>query len=187
MGVFDKYTSTIKRIDPIKYTGTVSRVQGLLIESSGPVSVVGELCQIAIQSRKQAIWAEVVGLRGKTVQLMPYDEMEGIEVGCPVIAMGEPLMAPVSDKLLGRVLNGMGRPVDRKGEMSPLLLKGEIIGYWLRTKYGVRPLAVHGAWRTTPETAAVVLATTGRARTPEPIRLARQLARAERASARWDW
>ena len=79
-------------------------------------------------------------------------------------------------------------PADRKGAMSPLLLKGEVVGYWLRTQYGARPLAVHAAWRTTPETAAaVVLATTGLVRTPEPIRLARKLARAERASARWDW
>lgn len=118
MGIFDKYTSTIKRLDPIKYTGTVCRVQGLLIESNGPVSVVGELCQIVITSRKQTIWAEVVGLKGKLVQLMPYDEMEGIEVGCPVIAMGEALMAPVSEKLLGRVLNGMGRPIDEKGDVG---------------------------------------------------------------------
>ena len=122
MGVFDKYTSALDSIDPIKHTGTVSRVQGLLIESQGPLAVVGELCQIIIPSQGRAIWAEVVGLRGRTVQLMPYDEMEGIEVGCSVIAMGDSLMVPVSDKLLGRVLNAMGKPIDEKGDIgSPVL------------------------------------------------------------------
>ena len=48
MGVFDKYTSVLNRIDPIKYTGVIQKVQGLLIESHGPVAVVGELCQIIV-------------------------------------------------------------------------------------------------------------------------------------------
>jgi len=118
MGVFDKYTAVLKRIDPIKYTGTVEKVQGLLIESQGPVAVVGELCQIVVPKAGRVVWAEVVGLRGKTVQLMTYDEMEGIEVGCIVIATGETLAVPVSDKLLGRVLDAMGRPMDGKGDVG---------------------------------------------------------------------
>ena len=67
--------------------------------------------------------------------------------------------------------------------MSPLMLEGEVVGYWLRTRQGAHPLVVHSAWRTTPEAAAwVVLASTQQARTPEPSRLARQAARAARAS-----
>ncbi|HUV06410.1 MAG TPA: FliI/YscN family ATPase [Spirochaetia bacterium] len=118
MGVFDKYTSILNRIDPIKYTGVVDKVQGLLIESYGPVAVVGELCQIIVPKGSGIVWAEVVGLRGKTVQLMPYDEMEGIEVGCSVIAMGEHLSIPVSGKVLGRVLDAMGKPMDGKGDIG---------------------------------------------------------------------
>jgi len=73
-------------------------------------------------------------------------------------------------------------PPDERGARTPLLLGGEIVGYWLRTRAGTRPLAVHGAWRTTPETAAaVVLACTGRTRTPDPLRAARTLARTARA------
>ncbi len=64
------------------------------------------------------VWAEVVGLRGSTVQLMPYDEMEGIEIGNLVIAMGEQLRVPVSDKLLGRTLDSMGKPIDGKGDVG---------------------------------------------------------------------
>lgn len=74
-------------------------------------------------------------------------------------------------------------PDDETGSASPLMLHGQLVGYWVRTRRGTRPLAVHAAWRTSPETAAeVVLATTARARTPEPLRLSRQLARIARAS-----
>jgi deoxyribonuclease V len=73
-------------------------------------------------------------------------------------------------------------PPDELAARSPLVLDGELVGYWLRTRPGTRPLAVHAAWRTTPETAtAVVLASTRWARTPEPLRVARTLARRARS------
>jgi deoxyribonuclease V len=75
-------------------------------------------------------------------------------------------------------------PADEPGAASPLLIEGELVGHWLRTREGTRPLAVHAAWRTDPQTAlAVARAATRRARTPEPLRLARQAARAARARA----
>ncbi len=118
MGIFDKYASALSRIDPIKYTGAVQRVQGLVIECLGPRAVVGELCQITIPASGRMVWGEVVGLRDRMVQVMPYDEMEGIEVGCRVAAMGEGLSVPVSEKLLGRVLDAMGRPIDDRGDIG---------------------------------------------------------------------
>ena len=73
-------------------------------------------------------------------------------------------------------------PPDEPGARAPLLLGGEFVGYWVRTKRGRRPLAVHAAWRTDPKTAAdVVLTASGRARTPEPLRHARRAARTARA------
>jgi deoxyribonuclease V len=72
-------------------------------------------------------------------------------------------------------------PTDVRGASSPLLLEGEPVGAWLRTRRGARPLAVHPAWRTTTDVAVhVVLATLGRYRTPEPLRRARHLARLAR-------
>lgn len=72
-------------------------------------------------------------------------------------------------------------PPDERGAEAPLVLEGELVGYWLRTKRGVRPLAVHSAWRTDPDTAAaIVLAAVRRARTPEPLRVARRAARTAR-------
>jgi len=73
-------------------------------------------------------------------------------------------------------------PAEAAGSIAPLRIREEIVGYWLRVKPSKPPLAIHGAWRTSPETAAaIVMASIGRWRTPEPLRLARQAARAARA------
>ena len=75
-------------------------------------------------------------------------------------------------------------PDDVRGAWSPLLLDGEPVGAWLRTRRGARPVAVHAAWQTDVDAAvATVLAALGRHRTPEPLRRARRLARLARGSA----
>jgi deoxyribonuclease V len=83
-----------------------------------------------------------------------------------------------------RALLAVGEwPPDERGACRPLVLAGEPVGNWLRTRPGTRPLAVHAAWRTDPETAVrVALAATRGARTPEPLRCARRAARSARAS-----
>jgi deoxyribonuclease V len=74
-------------------------------------------------------------------------------------------------------------PPDEAGARAPLALGDEPVGYWLRTRAGTRPLAVHAAWRTDPEGAVqVVLRSLLGSRTPEPLRLARTLARRARAA-----
>jgi flagellum-specific ATP synthase len=120
--IFDKYIETTERVDPIKCVGRIFRVQGLLIESRGPQAVIGEICRIEAPKGRGVIRAEVVGLRNETVQLMAYEESDGIEVGNRVIASGNRLEVPVSRKLLGRVLNAFGEPADGRGEVeSPVL------------------------------------------------------------------
>jgi len=75
-------------------------------------------------------------------------------------------------------------PEDEHGARSPLRLGGELVGYWLRTRVGTRPLVIHGAWRTEPEAAVeVVLASVRAQRTPEPLRRARRAARTARAAS----
>ncbi|MDQ3875780.1 MAG: endonuclease V [Actinomycetota bacterium] len=75
-------------------------------------------------------------------------------------------------------------PRDEPGERSPLTIGTDLVGYWLQTRHGTRPLAVHAAWRTDAETAVeVVLGALRGARTPEPLREARRLARSARAAA----
>lgn len=74
-----------------------------------------------------------------------------------------------------------GWPADVFGAVAPLRLDGELVGYWVRTRPGAKPVAVHAAWRTSPDDAVeVVLAATRRARTPLPLRRARQRARRAR-------
>ena len=74
-------------------------------------------------------------------------------------------------------------PPDERGAMSPLLLDDELAGYWLRTRPGTRPLAVHAGWRTDPDIAIDVVLSTSRLRTPEPLRRARRRAREAKAAS----
>jgi flagellum-specific ATP synthase len=113
--LIEKYLAAAEETDPIKSVGHISRVQGLLIESRGPAAVIGEVCRIESPRGRGLIRAEVVGLREDTVQLMAYDETGGIEIGNRVVASGRPLEIPVSEKLLGRVLDARGNPADGKG------------------------------------------------------------------------
>ena len=115
MKMFEKYNMILTRTDPIKYTGVVTRVMGLLIESNGPQVVLGEVCQILIPGASEPVKAEVVGFRDNTVQLMPYDEIDGIEPGCVVVASGKTLEIPVSKRMLGRVIDSLGQPYDELG------------------------------------------------------------------------
>lgn len=119
-GMFEKYEEVLESLDPIKYTGTVRRVTGLLIESHGPQAEVGEICQVFVGDDERVVWAEVIGFSGENVQLMAFDEMGGIEAGCTVVAMGHPLSVAVSKRLLGRVINSMGSPIDGKGTVGSL-------------------------------------------------------------------
>ena len=120
--VFEKYRQTTDRIDTIKCVGRVAKVQGLLIESKGPAAIIGEMCRIEAPKGRGIVQAEVVGLRDDVVQLMAFEETDGIEIGNRVIATGSRLEVAVSKKLLGRVLDAQGRPIDDKGEIeSPVL------------------------------------------------------------------
>jgi flagellum-specific ATP synthase len=120
--IFEKYLETAERTDTIKCTGRVSKVHGLLIESRGPQAVIGEICRIEAPRGRGLIQAEVVGLRDEIVQLMAFEETGGLEVGSRVIASGSRLEVPVSVKLLGRVLDALGNPVDGKGDIESVFL-----------------------------------------------------------------
>ncbi|MGL4981660.1 MAG: FliI/YscN family ATPase [Treponemataceae bacterium] len=117
LNILTKYTDRIEDAETILYTGRVTAVQGMLIESCGPQAVIGEMCSIKIDRTGAVIQAEVVALKGKTVQLMSYNDTNGIEIGCEVVASGSVLQVGVGDALLGRVLNSIGGAYDEKGEI----------------------------------------------------------------------
>lgn len=114
----EKYQALVDHTETIKQIGRVQAVEGLKIESFGPQARVGEMCQIVIESTGAVVLAEVVGLRGSAVQLAPYEPTDGIEVGNPVIGLGHALEIPVSDDLLGRIIDGSGKPIDGMGEIG---------------------------------------------------------------------
>ena len=88
-------------------------VVGLTIESAGPDSKLGDLCRILPEAEgAKPIMAEVVGFRDKKTLLMPYDSVDGIGLGCVVENTGDPLTVTVSEKLLGKTVNGLGIPID---------------------------------------------------------------------------
>ena len=117
---FNKYLNTVEQAETIHYTGKVTAVKGLLIESSGPRSVIGEVCSIKLQGNGKTVLAEVVGLEGSTVRLTAFGETKGIEVGCEVVASGHTMEVPVGPELLGRVIDATGHACDGKAEITPL-------------------------------------------------------------------
>lgn len=110
-----KYNNFLNNLDSIKYYGKVSQVVGLTIESNGPTVCIGELCNIYSARSKDAIKAEVVGFKGCKVLLMPLGNMDGIGPGSIVVANGKSLDVGVGPGLIGRIIDGMGNPIDGKG------------------------------------------------------------------------
>jgi flagellum-specific ATP synthase len=114
-----RYLSVVDHTTPVKLTGRVSQVIGMIIESMGPSAAIGETCLIHSRLQGFRTRAEVVGFRENRVLLMPLGVMEGIEPGSEVVACRAPLTVPVGAELLGRVLDGLGRPLDGKGHINP--------------------------------------------------------------------
>jgi flagellum-specific ATP synthase len=104
----------IETVDSYKRFGKVTRVIGLMIESKGPESSIGDVCYIHVGGkRKQRIVAEVVGFRDENVLLMPFSTVHDISPGCMVEATGKPLQVKVGVELIGKVLDSLGNPLDQ--------------------------------------------------------------------------
>lgn len=112
-----KYISALDRADGIRQSGRVKQVIGLVIESQGPSAQIGEICCIQTNGG-EPIKAEVVGFKENKVLLMPLGEMDGLMPGSDVQATGESLEVGVGFGLLGRVLGGLGEPIDGKGPLA---------------------------------------------------------------------
>jgi flagellum-specific ATP synthase len=112
---YDLYASRLDRVSTIKQSGRVVQIIGLVIESIGPAVSVGDLCQIENSETGEKIKAEVVGFRDNRILLMPLGSVVGITPGSIVISTGEQLRVPVGEELIGRVLGGLGQPIDNLG------------------------------------------------------------------------
>ncbi len=111
----EPYLEALRGADLVRQYGKVRQVIGVVIESLGPNMAIGETCSISYKRTAEPVLAEVVGFRDNKVLIMPLGELMGIGAGSDVVAHGAPLEIGVTDHLLGRVLGGLGRPIDGKG------------------------------------------------------------------------
>ena len=115
---FSRYIEKIEKMEPLhKVVGKVVEVVGLVIEAHLQGAKVGDVCLIQISNNKE-LRSEVVGFKENKVLLMPFGSLEGIGPGSFVYSTGKPLMVKVGKGLLGRVLDGLGEPIDGLGELS---------------------------------------------------------------------
>ncbi|MAJ43332.1 MAG: EscN/YscN/HrcN family type III secretion system ATPase [Candidatus Marinimicrobia bacterium] len=112
-----KKTNNIKSGETIAIDGKVSQVVGLVIEATGPQNAVGSLCNIHAQHGKK-VRAEIVGFKENKILLMPLDETIGIVPGARVTSSPQQLTIPVGLELKGRVLDGLGNPIDDLGKLT---------------------------------------------------------------------
>ena len=108
----EKYKSLLNK-KYVKKLGKVSKIVGLTVESIGPEANLNDVCKIKPNDLTQKeIMAEVVGFRDKQVLLMPFENVDGIGPGCIVENTGNVLQIEVGDGILGKVVDGLGRPID---------------------------------------------------------------------------
>jgi flagellum-specific ATP synthase len=115
--LFQSAAGWVSDIDPFERAGSVRRVTGMVIEVTCPPVFIGELCYLSNDRMAEALPCEVVGVRDNTALLMPYDYSDDISVGTRVRTTGQAFMLPLHPGYLGRVVDGIGRPID---ELGPL-------------------------------------------------------------------
>lgn len=116
---FKKYHLALQHVEPIKNNGKVTQVIGLIIESTGPQARMGEICHIYPTKGESKVVVEVVGFKQNRVLLMPLGGLEGIGPGCEVVSTGKTMSVGVGPQYLGRVLDGLGNPMDGLGYVFP--------------------------------------------------------------------
>ena len=119
----EKFNTAIEHCKSMNMIGKVVQIVGLVIECNGPNVSMGELCYVHSHFEDvEPLPAEVVGFREGYVLLMPLGETKGIGPGCQVVSAQKVLQVKVGPELLGRVIDGLGNPIDGKG---PILCQKE--------------------------------------------------------------
>ncbi len=102
----------------VRASGRVTKVVGLVLEATGPASQLGSVCEVHSPDKQTKIMAEVMGFRENTVLLMPLEEMRGIGPGSRVMEVSPQADIGVGKELLGRIVDGLGQPIDGKGRVN---------------------------------------------------------------------
>ena len=109
--LIEKYEQLLEK-SYVKELGKVVKVVGLTIESIGPAAKLNDVCVITSKDGKHSVNAEVVGFKDNRILLMPFDSVDGIGLGALVENTKEPLQVMVGEEILGKTLDGLGRPID---------------------------------------------------------------------------
>src|ERR1051325_1222411 len=112
------YCNRLETLTPYRVSGTVTDVVGLLITSRGPWLPVGAVCKVYPLHGENPAVAEVVGFRGEQTLLMPLGELRGVGPGSRVVALVKEAHYSMGEGLLGRVIDGLGRPIDGAGAVT---------------------------------------------------------------------
>jgi flagellum-specific ATP synthase len=116
--VFARLDQAIATATPIKTCGNVTQVVGLVVEANGPVAQLGCICDIHGNENEQPVMAEVLGFRENTVLMMPLEDIRSIGPGSRVIARQQKASVTVGPELLGRIIDGLGNPIDGLGPLN---------------------------------------------------------------------
>jgi flagellum-specific ATP synthase len=112
------YRERLATLSPYRISGTVTELTGLLIASRGPWLPMGGVCRIFPRGGADPVPAEVVGFRQEQTLLMPLADLRGVGPGSKVVALSKEARYPVGESLLGRVIDGLGNPLDGKGAIA---------------------------------------------------------------------
>lgn len=110
-----QYYLMLDKLSLIQKIGKVTKVSGLMLESEGPETSIGSICKIYSSQNKKSIEAETLGFRDKKVLLMPLNDLRGIGPRSIVTEIEKSAGLRVGKKLLGRIIDGLGNPIDGKG------------------------------------------------------------------------
>jgi flagellum-specific ATP synthase len=116
--LLDRAAEALAGADLARCHGRVNNLIGLIIEATGLQAEVGEVCLVGADRNREAVPAEVVGFREGRTLLMPLGELQGIGPGTKVLPTGAPFRVPVGQHLLGRVIDGLGAPLDGLGDLT---------------------------------------------------------------------
>jgi len=116
----EKYSSALKLTKVSKDIGKITQVTGLTLRGFLPGACIGSICAIFPTGSAESFLAEVVGFQDRQVVMMPLGEMRGVALGSKVELLYQSATVPVGTELLGRVIDGLGKPMDEKGELDVL-------------------------------------------------------------------
>lgn len=116
--LLDDFKNVVNQVSSIQMTGRVTKVIGLVLESEGPKAKIGEVCVLKNRLGQEVSKSEIVGFRDNIILSMVLGDVDELSPGMEIAATGDTLKVNVGDGLLGRVVDGLGNPIDGKGKLN---------------------------------------------------------------------